>query len=279
MPELKPVNDDAAPGVGKPRASISARQAGLAGAALLAACCHVAPPAPLMTAKTYTSSEGLTIGYRIHVPAAATNGTEAVPLVLFLHGAGERGDNNAAQLIHGVPNLLDFIAAGNPAILVAPQCPANMQWVNVPWSSKFHTMAETPSTPLQAVIEILAREKAALPVDASRIYVAGISMGGYGAWEMLQRFPDQFAAGMPVCGGGDTNLAARLVDIPLHVVHGDQDRAVPVFRSRSMVEAIRAAGGKRIDYVEHAGAGHNVWTRTFADKKNLAWLFDQQKGK
>jgi predicted peptidase len=273
------VNDEAAPGVANPSTYLSARQACFAGAALLAACCHAAPPAALMTAKTYTSAEGLTIGYRIHVPAAATNGTEAVPLVLFLHGAGERGDDNAAHLIHCVPSLLDFIAAGHPAIIVAPQCPAKMQWVDVPWNTRFHTMAETPSKPLQAVIEILAREKAALPVDAARIYVTGISMGGYGAWEMLQRFPGQFAAGISICGGGDTNLAARLVDIPLHVVHGDQDRAVPVFRSRSMVESIRAAGGKRVEYVEHTGAGHNVWTRTFADKKNLAWLFNQKKSK
>lgn len=232
-----------------------------------------------MTARIHTSSEGLAIGYRIHVPAAATKGGEAVPLILFLHGAGECGDNNVAQLIHGIPSLLDFIDDGHPAILIAPQCPRGMQWVNTPWTSMSHSMAEKPSKPLQAAIEILAREKAALPVDASRIYVTGISMGGYGAWEMLQRFPEQFAAGMPVCGGGDTNLAARLVDIPLHVVHGEKDGTVPVFRSRSMVEAIRAAGGKRVEYVEHPGMGHNVWAITYASKKNLAWLFDQKKSK
>ena len=82
---------------------------------------------------------------------------------------------------------------------------------------------------------------------------------------------------MPICGGGDTNLAARLVNIPLHVVHGDSDGAVPVSRSRDMVAAIRAAGGKQVEYVEHPGAGHNVWTRTYADTQNLVWLFAQKK--
>ena len=255
------------------------RQACIAAAtaALIAPCAFATTPASLMTAKTFTSSDGLTIGYRIHVPAVATNSTEKVPLVLFLHGAGERGNDNAIHLIHGVPALLDYIAGGHPAILVAPQCPANMQWVDAPWGAPANTMAEKPSKPLQAVIEILEREKAALPVDPSRITVTGMSMGGYGTWEMLQRFPGQFAAGMPICGGGDTNLAARLVNIPLHVVHGDSDGAVPVSRSRDMVAAIRAAGGKQVEYVEHPGAGHNVWTRTYADTQNLVWLFAQKK--
>ncbi|MGI5868991.1 MAG: prolyl oligopeptidase family serine peptidase [Kiritimatiellia bacterium] len=249
-----------------------------AAAAILGAPCAIAASAAsLMTAKTHTSSEGLTIGYRIHVPAAATNAAAKLPLVLFLHGAGERGDNNTAQLVHGISPMLDFIADGHPAVLVVPQCPVGMQWVNAPWGASAHAMADKPSKPLQAVIEILAKEKAALPIDESRIYVTGISMGGYGTWDMLQRFPDQFAAGMPICGGGDTNLAARLVDVPIHVVHGDQDGAVPVFRSRSMVEAIRAAGGTKVEYVEHADIGHDVWTQTYADRKVLAWLFSQKK--
>ena len=248
-------------------------------AAILTTCSCAADPASLMTAKTHTSSEGLTIGYRIHVPAAATHAAEKLPLVLFLHGAGERGEDNLLQLKHGVPAILDYVAAGHPAILVAPQCPTNMTWVDFPWKATSHTMAQEPSKPLQAAFEILDLEIAALPVDTTRLYVTGISMGGYGTWETLQRFPDRFAAGMPICGGGDTNLAARLVDIPLHVVHGDQDGAVPVVRSRSMVDAIRAAGGKKVSYVEHAGAGHDVWTRTYADVENLAWLFSQKKGK
>ena len=248
-------------------------------AAMLTTCSCAADPASPMAAKTHMSPEGQTIGYRIHVPAAATNAAEKLPLVLFLHGAGERGEDNLVQLKHGVPAILDYIAAGHPAVLVAPQCPAGMQWSNTPWSQNRHAMAEKPSKPLQAVLEILDLEIAALPVDTTRLYVTGISMGGYGTWEMLQRFPDRFAAGMPICGGGDTNLASRLVDIPLHIVHGDQDDAVPVVRSRSMVDAIRAAGGKKVSYVEHAGAGHNVWTRTYADAKNLDWLFSQKRGK
>ena len=154
-----------------------------------------------------------------------------------------------------------------------------MMWVDTPWHLMSHTMSQTPSRTMQAVIGILDREQAALPVDTARVYVTGISMGGYGTWDLLQRFPERFAAAMPVCGGGDTNLAARLVNIPIHAVHGGSDGVVPVFRSRSMVEGIRAAGGKQVTYVEHEGAGHNVWTRTYADKQNLEWLFNQKQAR
>ncbi len=234
-------------------------------------------PESAMQAKTFTSSTGQTIGYRIYVPEV-TNATEKVPAVLFLHGAGERGTNNTAQLVHGVPQIMKYVIdGGHPAIVIAPQCPTGMQWVNAPWNAQTSTMNAEPSKPLQAVIELVEKELASSPVDRSRIYVTGISMGGYGTWEMLQRFPEQFAAGMPICGGGDTNLASKLVSLPIFVVHGDKDGAVPVFRSRSMVEAIKAAGGTNVIYQERPGEGHNVWGVTYGDEKNIEWLFSHKK--
>lgn len=235
----------------------------------------LADPKTDMEAKTITSSVGHTIAYRIYTPAVEPNQT--VPLVLFLHGAGERGNNNVSQLVHGVKPLLQFVKEGHPAVIIAPQCPVNEQWVNTPWNGLSHTMDETPSKALQAVIELFEDSLKTLPIDRTRLYVTGISMGGYGTWDLLQRFPNQFAAAMPVCGGGDTNLAARLSQIPLHVVHGGSDGIVPVFRSRSMVEAIQKAGSTCITYVEHEGAGHDVWTRTYNDRTRFEWLFSHQK--
>lgn len=244
-------------------------------AASLVASCALAEsfPASEMMAKAFTSSQGQTIHYRIYVPK--TDDPEAkFPAILFLHGAGERGTNNIAQLVHCIPQLMKYIVNDNhPAMLIVPQCPTGMQWVNTPWGSAAHTMPTEPSKPLQAVIELMDQACATAPVDQSRVYISGISMGGYGTWDMLQRFPERFAAGMPICGGGDTNLASKLINLPIHVVHGEKDSAVPVERSRSMVNAIEAAGGTHVTYLEIKGAGHNVWTSTFNDVKNIDWLF------
>ena len=230
-----------------------------------------------MEAKSFTSSEGQTIQYRIYVPKTDDPAAK-YPAILFLHGAGERGTNNTAQLVHCIPQLMNYIIKENhPATLIVPQCPTGMQWVNAPWGAASHTMTESPSKPLQAVIEMMDQELAAAPVDMSRLYISGISMGGYGTWDMLQRFPDKFAAGMPICGGGDTNLASTLVNVPIHVVHGEKDGAVPVERSRSMVNAIKAAGGNHITYLERLGEGHGVWGPTYNDVKNLDWLFSNSK--
>lgn len=248
-------------------------------AASILASCAVAEtfPAFAMEAKSFTSSEGQTIQYRIYVPKT-DDPTAKFPAILFLHGAGERGTNNTLQLLHCIPNLMDYIIKGNhPATLIVPQCPAGMQWVNVPWGDTSHTMPENPSKPLQAVIEMMDQELAAAPVDMSRLYISGISMGGYGTWDMIQRFPDKFAAAMPICGGGDTNLASKLVNMPIHVVHGEKDGAVPVERSRSMVEAIKAAGGTHITYLELPGEGHGVWIPTYKDVENIDWLFSHNK--
>ena len=252
---------------------MTGQQAIIATAALLSTGALAADPAALMTAKTYTSSEGLELPYRIYVPATVA-ANEKIPTVLFFHGAGERGTNNVAQLLHCLKQLMSYVVdVGHPAVVIAPQCPNGMQWVDTPWSAPSHTMSEKPSKPMQAAIEMFEKEIAAASVDRSRLYVSGISMGGYGTWDILQRFPEKFAAGMPICGGGDTNLAARLVNIPIHVVHGEKDSAVPVTRSRSMVEAIKTAGGRKITYLERAGEGHGVWTPTYNDVANLDWLF------
>lgn len=230
----------------------------------------------LTTPETFTSATGETLLYRLYLPKALPAG-KTLPLVLFLHGAGERGSNNVSQLTHGVTPLIRFMLATNePAILLIPQCPAGMQWVNVPWSAPSHTMPEQPSLPMRLALALVREKMKALPVDPARVYVTGVSMGGYGTWDAVQREPALFAAALPVCGGGDTACAPLIRNIPIWTFHGEKDGAVPVTRSRDMFKALQACGGK-VQYREYPNAGHGVWTPTYNDASVLAWLFAQRK--
>jgi predicted peptidase len=114
-------------------------------------------------------------------------------------------------------------------------------------------------------------------IDPQRIYLTGLSMGGYGTWDLLARKPDLFAAGVPVCGGGGESTAGKIAKIPILVFHGDLDNTVPVSRSRTLVEALKKAGGHP-KYTEYAGVGHNSWDKAYADPKLMNWLFQQKKG-
>ncbi len=229
----------------------------------------------LTTPQTFQSAEGESLNYRIHVPQSLPAGRK-VPLILFFHGAGERGDDNLAQLKHGVTELIRYSMTNGEAVVIAPQCPAGMQWVNTNWSAPSHVMPSMPSTPMKLALLLLQDTLAKLPVDPARVYVTGISMGGYGTWDILQRKPDLFAAAIPICGGGDASLAPKIKQVPTWVFHGDKDAAVPVSRSRDMVKALQACGGK-VQYREYPNAGHNVWTRTYADRAVLDWLFAQRQ--
>ncbi len=228
------------------------------------------------TPEVFRLPTGETLNYRLYLPSPMPAGKK-LPVVLFLHGAGERGTNNVSQLKHGVLSLIEFGKKSNdPAILLVPQCPFKEQWVNVPWSALSHTMPEKPSDALRLALALLHEKTASLPVDPQRIYVSGVSMGGYGTWDTIQREPSLFAAAMPICGGGDTACAPAIKNIPIWAFHGDRDSAVPVTRSRDMVEALKACSGN-IRYREYPGAGHDVWTRTFKDDEVLTWFFTQRR--
>ena len=231
--------------------------------------------AEITTPEVFATPAGEFLNYRQYLPKNIPAGKK-VPLVLFLHGAGERGNDNLAQLKHGVLSLIRYGAATNdPAIILVPQCPNGMQWVNVPWAAKSHTMPAQPSQPMKLALALLHAKKAVLPVDPARVYVTGVSMGGYGTWDAVQREPALFAAAMPICGGGDTAGAPTIKNVPIWAFHGDTDGAVPVERSRDMVKALQACGGK-VQYREYPGAGHDVWTRTYNDPAVLAWFFAQR---
>jgi predicted peptidase len=234
------------------------------------------PPLP---AHVFTDPEsGLVLPYRLFVPAGCS-AKSPCGLLLFLHGAGERGDDNAAQLKNDALGFIKpEVQAGYPTIVVYPQCPQDMQWVDVPWADGKYSLAQTPiSKPLAAAVKLLAALQAEYPVDARRLLVTGLSMGGYGTWDIVARHPALFAAALALCGGGDPTQAPAIRDLPAWAFHGDQDQAVPIRGSRLMIEAVRRAGGSP-RYTEVAGHGHNVWTVAYRDVAVMRWLLAQQRG-
>ena len=229
-------------------------------------------------AKSFTSAKGKLLNYRIHLPENLDPKKE-YPFVLFFHGAGERGGDNKKQLIHGVKDLLAYSKKKNiPSIIIAPQCLAGEQWVNTPWGDLSHRMPIEPSDTMQLTIELLNESIKTLPVDKKRIYVTGLSMGGFGTWDIVQRMPKIFAAAMPVCGGGDAELASVIKTVPIWVFHGGSDNVVKTKRSQDMVKALEKVGSK-VKYTEYEGVGHNSWDRTYRDENALRWLFHQKKSK
>lgn len=227
--------------------------------------------------KTFSGTGGKKLNYRWAEPERTEPGRK-YPLVVLFHGAGERGADNVRQLVWGAGDLLGYMREKNiPGYFIAGQVPTGQLWVNTPWALAAHRMPAEPGETMALVLELVEKCAAELPVDRDRIYVTGVSMGGYGTWDAVQRRPDLFAAAMPVCGGGDTHLAWRIRDVPIWTWHGDRDGAVPVTRSREMTSALWAVDGN-IRYTEVPGCGHDVWRPAYASREALDWFFSRRKG-
>ncbi len=234
-----------------------------------------APPAPLdqpdelaaFEARVYDDGQGHSLPYRLLVPSEAEG---PMPVLLFLHGAGERGDDNQRQLIHGKDVLLKA-AREFGCIVIAPQCPAGDKWSNADWSKGIINFHESPSVPMRMTIAVLDSLIEEYNVDTNRLYIMGLSMGGYGSWDAVCRWPGRFAATAPICGGGDVEKADLLVDTPVWAFHGDADTVVPVELTRAMIQAIKDAGGEP-KYTEYPGVGHNSWSPAFAEPDLLPWI-------
>ncbi len=222
-------------------------------------------------------STGLALPYRLFVPVAC-DARNPCGLLLYLHGAGERGDDNRAQLKNdALAWITPEAQAGHPTIVVYPQCPSDMQWVATPWAVGRYSITKTAvSKPMTAVLNLLAGLRRELPVDPNRLLVTGLSMGGFGTWDIILRNPNTFAAALPLCGGGDPSQAPAIHALPIWVFHGESDPAVPVRGSRQMVQALRAAGGAP-RYTEVSGGGHDVWNQAYRDMEVLRWLLAQRK--
>jgi len=216
--------------------------------------------------------------YRLLRPASDGRDGHRYPLVLFLHGAGERGDDNVKQLKF-LPTWLaePAVRQRHPCFVLVPQCRMDERWVDVSWADvKSTPQPAAPTVDLTAATKALDETLLREAVDPARVYLTGLSMGGYGTWDLAARQPDRFAAILPICGGGDDDVAPRLAHLPIWCFHGDADTAVAVERSRSMIAAVKAAGGRPI-YSELPGVGHDSWTPAYRDGFVLDWLFSQRR--
>ena len=222
---------------------------------------------------------GVTYRYTVYVPSDWTAEREW-PVIFFLHGAGERGQDGVSQMDEGLPEILkrrdDF-----PAVVVMPQCHRGKWWGD-------------PAMEAQAFAALEASMKE-FRGDPSRLYLTGLSMGGYGTWAFGYKYPDKFAALVPICGGVTTRRAfppppwhpsAKTPDdpytetargigqTPVWAFHGDRDRSVPVTESRELTAALERAGGN-VRYTEYPGVPHNSWDRAYAEDDLLGWMLEQ----
>lgn len=182
--------------------------------------------------------------------------SKKLPLILFLHGAGERGNDLQSVKKHGPFKALE--KGKQQVILVAPQCPLGEGW--------------HPEV-LAGLLDEVEKEYL---VDSSRIYVTGLSMGGYGTWSLAALTPERFAAVAPICGGGNPADAKKLVGVPLWAFHGDKDTAVTLEKGKAMIDSLIEAGGNP-KFTIYEGVGHDSWTQTYENPEFYEWLFAQQR--
>ena len=225
----------------------------------------------IFEAKTIISSAGDTLNYRVLLPENYDS-KKQYPLVLFLHGAGERGSDNNAQLFHGSKMFTNPVNREKyPAIVLFPQCPTNGYWF---YEDRF---GENRKAELSMVKELLDTYLALSTVDKERIYIMGLSMGGFGTFDLVCRFPDVFAAAIPICGGIDPDrLKVTVGKVKFRIYHGDNDEVVPVENSRNAYRALKSYGAD-VGYFEFPGCKHDSWVPAFNQPDFFSWLFEQKK--
>jgi predicted peptidase len=251
------------------------------------------------TAHVFTDAYGNSLYYYLYVPPNY-HPAQKYPLVLLLHGGGERrnpsksAEQNELVLLNDPYAQVwsaDYDAPGNPHIqqrwpcfVLIPQLSNGQDWVNVPVNGGSYSQPAQPSTGLLVTKEILdALQREYTGIDAHRLYVTGLSLGGYGTWDAIERWPNYFAAAAPIAGAGDPSKAAALKNLPIWAFHGSADTTVPVSGSRDMIAAIDAAGGHP-RYTEFPGLGHGIWgwvyglnTGTLVVTDFFPWLFSQHQ--
>ena len=226
-------------------------------------------------ARTFTDAQGKTLNYRLYVPKNYKAG-EKYPLILFLHGSGERGSDNQKQVGYFAASVFadDFTQAKNPCFLVAPQCPEKESWAAIHGTKQDVEFSAAPTEPMRLTIAMLTALQKEFSVDKNRLYITGLSMGGYGTWDALARYPGLFAAAIPICGGGDPATAKKFANTPLWGFHGGADPTVPPARSHHLMIALQDAGGQP-KFTEYPGVGHNSWEKAYREPGLEDWLFLQ----
>ncbi|HRQ29811.1 MAG TPA: prolyl oligopeptidase family serine peptidase [Saprospiraceae bacterium] len=223
--------------------------------------------------QVFIASSGLELPYQIYFPKSDVK--NKLPLFIWLHGMGERGNDNINQLKHVVPFVIsDSVQRKFPCIVAAPQCPDDDYWASLNSKDWEKGRQADATRPMKAVMEWIAELAKDPRVDPSRIYVGGLSMGGYGTLDLISRKPEWFAAAIPVCGGIDVSRATTFKNVPLWIFHGAKDPVVPVKLSRDLVKALEQAGAKPI-YTEYPEGGHDVWNAAIREKGLMEWMFSQ----
>ncbi|MBL7775800.1 MAG: dienelactone hydrolase family protein, partial [Saprospiraceae bacterium] len=202
---------------------------------------------------------------------------EQYPLVIFLHGSGERGADNRGQLGNGLLAFVEPEQFGqHPCFILAPQCPEGFRWSgqNIETAAVW---SDTPTPATQLLIELIEQILKENPaIDPDRVYLTGLSMGGAGAVDLLMRRPEWFAAALPLCGGGDPSQAKRIKHIPIWILHGTRDETVPPERSRRLADALKKLDAP-VRYTEFNTLGHAIWMQTYYNPEILNWLFAQRR--
>lgn len=230
--------------------------------------------------KKFTTNTGYELNYRVLYPADY-NPEQQYPLILFLHGAGERGSDNEAQLVHGG----DLLASHEnrttyPAIIIAPQCPAEIYWVDYKRPSeagekRYFYPANAITKPLAAVKELVDDYIARGLIDKQNMHITGLSMGGIATFDLVFRYPNLFVTATPICGGVNTERAEKYKGKTIfRIFHGEADEVVDVAFSRDAYAALQK-GGTKVSYKEYPGVNHNSWDNAFAEPDFISWMFNQ----
>lgn len=233
--------------------------------------------------RVYTSKEGKVLNYRILYPKEYHK-SKKYPVLLFLHGSGERGNDNEKQLVHGADLFLNAsVREKFPAIVVFPQCPEGKSWHSLNFKIEdgkkvYQRNADNKPGEMAELLDgLLKKIKKTTKVDTKRFYIMGLSMGGFGTLEMLYLYPDEFAAAVPICGGQITDLAeAYAKKVPVWLFHGAKDNVVSPDLSRNLYAKLKELGAE-VKYTEFPEANHNSWDSTFATPELLPWIFSHHK--
>lgn len=227
--------------------------------------------------KIYQKAGNISLPYNIYYPQAYKKDSK-IPLFIFLHGAGERGVDNKLQLTHIAPFMSEKVVTEQyPAVMLWPQCAENDYWAPVKRFEWVPVNGGTVTASMEALIDLIEDIIKDDHIDNNRIYLAGLSMGGFGTFDLLSRKPDIFAAAVPICGGADLSKTEIYKHVPLWIFHGAKDPVVPVRLSDEVVEKLKASGAHQVRYTVYPEGGHDIWNDAFNEAELLPWLFSQRK--
>ncbi len=219
----------------------------------------------------FVSENKDTLPYQFYI-SAGIDSSKTYPLIIWLHGKGERGNDNKKQLTLIKKWLPDSLDKSYPGFILAPQCAADKMW------SKYDKLADritfdtiTPEIQ-KSIISLMDELGKIYPIDTNRIYIMGISMGGFGVFDMITRYPDRFASAIPICGGGDPEMIEVLIKTPIWAFHGEKDVVVD---QRHTVQIMKKIVDDEHILTLYSGIGHDCWNKAFKEKNLIKWLFSK----